>query len=104
MQVVSLEGEIRVARAEEIKQELKKAITSHPQVLLNVSRVTDIDLSFLHLLYAAKRFARQKKKSFNLTGTFQETVLRRLQIGGFVEGNVPATARDVDEALLPFPE
>ena len=104
MQVVSLEGDIRVQRAEEIRQELRKAITSHEQVFLNVSHVTDIDLSFVHLLYAAKRFARKKKKLFRLTGTFQETVLRRLQTGGFVEGNISAAARDVDEALLPLPE
>ena len=104
MQVVSLEGDIRVQRAEEIRQELKRAIISQEQVFLNVSHVTDIDLSFVHLLYAAKRFARKKKKLFRLTGTFQETVLRRLQTGGFVEGNISAAARDVDEALLPLPE
>lgn len=104
MQVVSLEGDIRVQRAEEIRQELKKAITSHEQVFLNVSHISDIDLSFLHLLYAAKRFAKKKKKVFHLTGTFQETVLRRLQIGGFLEGNISAAAREVDEALLPLPE
>lgn len=104
MQVISLEGEIRVQRAEEIRQELKKAITSHQQVFLNVSHISDIDVSFVHLLYGAKQFAKKKKKVFRLTGTFQETVLRRLQIGGFVEGNISAAARDVDEALLPMPE
>jgi anti-anti-sigma factor len=104
MKVVSLEGEIRVQRAEEIRQELKKAITSHQQVFLNVSHITDMDLSFVHLLFGAKQFAKKKKKTFRLTGTFQDTVLRRLQVGGFVEGNISASARDVDEGLLPLPE
>lgn len=104
MYVVSLEGEISVQRAEEVRKELKDSLTSHEQVFLNISHVSDIDLSFVHLLYAARRFAKKKKKVFRLTGTFQETVLKRLQIGGFVEGNISAAARDVDEALLPLPE
>lgn len=104
MYVVSLEGEIRVQRAEEIRQELKGSITSYEQVFLNVSHISDVDLSFIHLLYAARRFAKKKKKVFRLTGTFQDTVLKRLQMGGFLEGNISAAARDVDEALLPLPE
>ncbi|MFP4302360.1 MAG: STAS domain-containing protein [Spirochaetaceae bacterium] len=104
MYVVSLEGEIRVQRAEEIRAELQDALTTHEQVFLNVSHVSDIDLSFVHLLYAARRFAKKKNRTFRLTGTFQETVVRRLQTGGFLAGNISAAARDVDEALLPLPE
>ena len=104
MYVVSLEGEIRVQGAEDIRTELKDSIASHEQVFLNVSHVSDIDLSFVHLLYAARRFAKKKKKVFRLTATFQETVLKRLQTGGFVAGNISTAARDVDEALLPLPE
>lgn len=104
MRVITLEGDVRVQRAEELKTELKSAVDSYEQIFLNVSRLSDIDLSFVHLLYAARRYAKKKKRTLQLTGTFQQDVLRRLQIGGFLEENVPPAAKEVDKALLPVPE
>ena len=104
MYVVTLEGDVRVQRAEEIRKQLEDSISSNEQTFLNVSRMSDVDLSFVHLLYAARRYAKKRKRTFRLTGTFQETVLTRLKIGGFLEQNVSAAAKDVDQALLKLPE
>ena len=104
MRVITLEGDVRVQRAEELRKDLKSSIDSYEQTFLNVTRLSDIDLSFVHLLYAARRYAKKKKRSLQLTGTFQSNVLRRLQIGGFLEENVSPAAKEVNEALLPLPE
>lgn len=52
-----LEGALTIYRAQELKEHLLNAVQSHPELLLDLSQVTEMDSSGLQLLYLAKREA-----------------------------------------------
>lgn len=60
---LTLEGEICIQRANELKTALIRALDSFDDVVLNIERVTDVDISCLQLLCSAHRTAIGLKKS-----------------------------------------
>ncbi|MBF0342700.1 MAG: STAS domain-containing protein [Nitrospirae bacterium] len=59
--VLSLMGELVIANADEIKNGLLLALGDTKQLKLNISDVTEVDLSCIQILCAAHRFATKLK-------------------------------------------
>ncbi len=102
LKVVSFEGRGTVETAAGQVSKLRDAIEENEQVVLNLSRLEQIDASFVHVLYAAATEAKNSGTRFGLTGTLQENVRAALEIGGFCD-TAPEEAKELHSLLLDFP-
>lgn len=103
MRVFNLDTRLTVAGIADLRVGLLQALRSTPQLVLNFERVAEIDLSFVHVLYAARRQAIAEGRSLRFTGTLAPAVREVLAAAGVV-AEAPTAARDLEEALLEFPE
>ncbi len=78
--VVWVEGKATIQGADELKAALVETFESASEVMLDVSRVTEIDAAFLQLFCAAQKSAAAANKVFHLGGCFPEALAK-----GFVE-------------------
>jgi anti-anti-sigma factor len=96
---LTLAGELTVANVVRIREEILQAFNEAEQVMIDLAKVTDIDVAGLQLLCASQRFARDKRKKMVLvTGGnvhFNEIIAE----AGFSQwvtanfGSVPALSR-----------
>jgi anti-anti-sigma factor len=101
VKILTLEGNLTINRAEEVKNKILESFMNTKQVLLNLAHAENIDVSFIQILYAAKNEARKQKKEFHLTGTVKENVLRSFIMAGVTKGS-SLDARDLENTLLDF--
>jgi anti-anti-sigma regulatory factor len=102
VRVVTPEGKCTIERSQELKSQLLDGLEESVQKLLvNLSHVTEIDTSFVLLLYAAKQEASKQDKQLHLSGSVQESVQEALQLGGFCE-HASESAPDLEDKLLDF--
>lgn len=101
VKVVNLDGDITLPGAEKAMTRIREAIDEKPMVLLSLSQATDIDLAGVQVIYAARRYAIKKDRSFHITGAVPEKIARRLDHAGFVHG-VFLDGRDLDSRLIEF--
>jgi anti-anti-sigma regulatory factor len=93
---VGLDGALTVRRASEIRDQLRAALRAHRSVQVDCSEVTEVDISFIQLMLAARTTALESGKSFSLsgaaTGVLRETLVR----GGFIatQGRPPTPHED----------
>ena len=99
--IVTFSGSLSIDRVQEFKNELMNALTQADTVLLNISRAESVDVSFLQLLYAANKEAKKRKKTFHLTGTVPENLIRAFVLAGVTKG-ASTDARDLENSLLDF--
>jgi anti-anti-sigma regulatory factor len=59
---VFLEGDLTIARAGQIKNELNEVFHKHETVKVTVRNVTSLDLACIQLLYALTKTCRQQNK------------------------------------------
>jgi len=100
-QVVSFDGSLTIDRVKEFKNELLEAFSRSDTIFLNMSRAENVDVSFIQLLYAAKKEAKKRGKSFHLTGTVHETIVRAFVLAGVTKG-ASTDARDLERSLYDF--
>ncbi|MGD9505072.1 MAG: STAS domain-containing protein [Syntrophobacteraceae bacterium] len=70
--VVTLEGDLTIQRANELKECLLEALHSSKQVLVDLAKATSVDLSCLQILCSAHRTALKLGKSLALEEGFSE--------------------------------
>jgi anti-anti-sigma regulatory factor len=101
LKVIGLEGGCTIQRASQIKDQLETALASSGKILVNLSRVESIDVTFIQLLYAAKREAAHREVELHLTGTVAEEVAERFVTAGLCSDAL-TDAREIEEQLLDF--
>lgn len=86
VKVITWEGTLGIDRVKALKKELLDGLEGAQQLVLSVSMLDSVDLSIIQLIRSAALEARQKGKSFHLTGTFKPELLRVFSIAGFLPG------------------
>jgi len=77
--VLNLEGELTIQCGRELKETLINSLNSSEQVILNMEKVTEIDISCLQLLCSAHRTSIKLNKHLAIAGNtdlFSESVDR----------------------------
>lgn len=79
-QVLVINGELTIEHAVELKKALHQSLKDGERVVLDLSKVTEMDLSSLQLLCSAHKTSVNLKKTLELrhdnTGIFKEAVTR----------------------------
>jgi anti-anti-sigma regulatory factor len=76
--VLGLAGAIDISRAAELKAALVEALGNSRRIEISAAGVTDLDVTALQLLWAARRAAAQEKKDFVVTGEPERAMASRL--------------------------
>jgi anti-anti-sigma regulatory factor len=95
---ITLDGNLTVGQAEELRRFLIKAIIDAQQVRLDFGTVTDVDLSCLQLLCSAHRSASRMKKSISLSGDWPEVFKNTVEEAGY--SRLTGCRLDVDHSCL----
>ena len=101
VKIVNIEGDVILSNTEAISTLLKDAIDEKPMVLVSLSQTNDIDLAGIQTIYAARRYAIKKKRSFHVTGAIPELIARRLYQSGFTS-EICLDGRELDTNLTEF--
>jgi anti-anti-sigma regulatory factor len=80
---IRVEGDFDVTFSAEMKQRCVETIVSRKQLLLNMSQVTDIDVTFIQLLWATMRAAEKEGIVFTLAGPVPENIHCIVREAGF---------------------
>jgi len=82
--LVSLEGELTVARAAVVKDSLVRAINSADSIVINLDKVSGMDLSCLQLLCSAHRTAARRGKVLAIKDQSLPLLLEARRNAGFI--------------------
>lgn len=88
IRVVHLGGEIAIASAMEVKEALVLALASGKDIYLDLEHATDLDITALQLLWAAKRGATESGGCFTIAGEAPESILNGVLEAGFEKRSV----------------
>jgi anti-anti-sigma regulatory factor len=99
MRVITPTGGMTIDRAEETKQEILSTLNAVDRVILNLSHVTEVDLSFVQILLAAEKEARVLGKEFRLSGDVTESVRSMFLTGGFCRSEC-ATGQELEDQVF----
>ncbi len=91
--VLRLEGEIDVTCAAELKRALIDAISSGREVQLDLAQASDLDVTAVQLLWAARREAEKAGTSFAVAGDVPENIGRAVCEAGFENFPVAVTPK-----------
>jgi ABC-type transporter Mla MlaB component len=80
---LEIEGECTLDRAVEIKSQLLEALQDGGDLILNLDKVTAVDLSFLQLLCAAHRAALRSGKCFAIHPPHSAPFIEAAEGAGF---------------------
>jgi ABC-type transporter Mla MlaB component len=83
LSTIRLEGEVGIASAAELKELLLQALVSGKQVQVSLQSVTDLDVTAVELLWAARRQAKTSSVAFAFDGPIPSMVLSGLLQAGF---------------------
>jgi anti-anti-sigma factor len=83
--MIRLEGVIDIASAAELKKLLLTAFNSGREVRVALGGATDLDVTAVQLLWAARRQAKVSGVNFAFTGQMQEQVTSALRQAGFTD-------------------
>ena len=81
--ILRIEGDFDVSSSAEMKRELIEAISSRKELQLDVTSVTDIDVTFIQLLWAAVREAEKEKITCTFVGQTPENIHCIIRESGF---------------------
>lgn len=81
--VLTVEGGLTIQNAAELKTALMKALDSVDHLVLNLDKVTEIDLSCLQLLCSAHRTLSSLKKQITIAGSQLETLRQTIEVAGY---------------------
>lgn len=80
---ITLDGNLTVNRAEELRMLLIKALIDADHVQVDFGPVTEVDLSCLQLLCSAHRSAGRMKRRLSLSGGWPEPFQKTLEEAGY---------------------
>ncbi len=89
--VLRLEGEIDVTCSAELKRALIEAISSGKEVQLDLTQASDLDVTAVQLVWAAKREADKSGASLVIAGDASGNISRTICEAGFE--NFPVTPK-----------
>jgi len=89
LSVIRLQGDVNICSAAEFKQILLRALARGKDVRVDLSSVTELDLSALQLLWAAEREAKGAGVEFSFAGQCQQDVAFALAAAGFEKSPLP---------------
>ncbi len=95
---ITLDGELIVNRAEELRMLLIKALIDADRVQVDFGAVNDTDLSCLQLLCSAHRSAGRMKRSLTLAGNWPAPFNKTVQTAGF--SRLTGCRLDADHSCL----
>jgi anti-anti-sigma factor len=84
IETISLEGELTISCADELREVLMDALLDNDQISLNLEQVAEIDLPCLQLLCSAHRSSMKAGKSLTLTDTCPESLKNVAERAGFL--------------------
>jgi anti-anti-sigma regulatory factor len=90
--VLSLTGSLTTPRAEAIHSEALAALSSHPDVAIDCSNASEMDVAFIQILVAANRFASQSGRTVALASPPSGLLAETLNRCGFSLPMRPTTA------------
>lgn len=82
---IRLEGDVGIASAAELKELLVQVLGADKRVRVSLQSVTDLDVTAVGLLWAARREAKAAQVAFAIEGPVPSMVLSRLLLAGFDE-------------------
>ena len=83
LSTIRLEGEVGIASAAELKELLVQALGFGKQIRVSLQSVTDLDVTAVELLWAARRQAKASSVAFAIEGPLPPLVLSGLLQSGF---------------------
>ena len=81
--VVEVQRKCTIEEAERIRTLLIEQLAETDHLILNLSNIDEVDLSFLQLLCAAHKSASNAGKTFALEGALSEPLRRKAREAGF---------------------
>jgi anti-anti-sigma factor len=81
--VMAVNGEMTIRNAVEIRNALLKAFSAGESLILEMDKVTAVDLAGLQLLCAAHRSSMAEKKQFRINGIYNEAIKSVIMDAGF---------------------
>lgn len=85
---IKLHGSYGLERAEELSAQLKAALTPNAALEIDLSEVTELDLSAVQLVYAAKKSAKAGGGDLLLVGTLLPSLSARLRASTLISAHV----------------
>ncbi len=83
---VSLSGDLTLRGVGEAHATLSAALAKHPSVVLAIDPASPVDLTFVQLLYSARKSAAEAGGDISLAAPASEGLLEVLRRGGFLAG------------------
>lgn len=80
--IIRLNGTIDIAMAGELRKSLLQALTGGKAVLLSLDEVTDLDVTAVQLLWAARLDAKESGVGFTVIDSVPEPVISALECAG----------------------
>ncbi len=81
--VLDIEGEMTVGNVAELKAMLMQSLTSVDHLVLNLEKVTIVDISLFQVLCSAHRTSAGLKKNLTIVGELPEPLKQLVEIAGF---------------------
>jgi anti-anti-sigma regulatory factor len=101
IKILSYEGPVGIEKAAKIKEEILRMLEKNKIVTVNMSRIQEIDLSFIQIIYAARREAGKVGKEFHISGTLSDSVKNTFLVGGFCK-EIGDDAQTLEKQLFEF--
>lgn len=81
--VINLQASVDISDAADLKQALLDALLSHKELCLDLTGVTDLDITAVQLLWAAAQESRKEGLSFTVIGAVPEEITSTVRDAGF---------------------
>jgi len=94
--MVRFDGSLTLPRAEAIRSTLAAALDDGAPIAIDCGGATDVDVSFIQLLLAARRSAAQRGASLALAAPAAGVLRTALERGGFLTATSQGGASDSD--------
>ena len=80
--VLDFSGSQTVREAEQVAATLREALTATSEIVIDCSRIEEVDLSFIQLVLAARKSADRDNKHLHLLTPAQGPLLKALDLAG----------------------
>jgi|SRR5690348_9466080 len=94
--ILRFDGSLTLAKAEAIRAALAAALDAGAPIAIDCGGATDVDVSFIQLVLAARRSAAQRGASFALATPAAGPLRAALERGGFLTATSQDGASDSD--------
>ena len=78
--VIEWSGSLSIEQAESLKEELSNALAENKNVVLNLSKVEDVDTTTIQLILAAQKEAKKRGGSFKVDKSISESTAKFLNL------------------------